>query len=62
MHAATDHAAAFTAVVGRDPMKRDDYEALARQAAQLDTFTGLMNKLQSNAAKPAGKPTPARQS
>ena len=58
----SDHAAAFNAVVGRDPTKSEDYEALARQAAQLDTFTGLMNKLQSNAAKPGAKPAPARQS
>jgi hypothetical protein len=57
----SDHAAAFNAVAGRDPTRSDDYEALARQAAQLDTFTGLMDKLQSG-AKAAAKPTSAPQS
>lgn len=58
----TDQAAAFNAVVGRNPMRSEDYEALARQAAQLDTFTGLMNKLQAGSAKSKARSAPPRQS
>lgn len=41
----TARAAAFKAVVGRDPLKTEDFAALARQAAELDTFTPFINKL-----------------
>ena len=48
-------APAFNAVVGRDPLKTEDYAALARQAAELDTFTGLMNGIDRTPAKPAAQ-------
>jgi len=52
-------APAFNAVVGRDPLKTEDYAALARQAAELDTFTGLMNGIERRPAKPAAQTTAA---
>lgn len=47
--AKTGRAAAFDAVVGRKPVDTEDYAVLARQAAELDTFTAFMKKSDAGA-------------